>query len=153
MHIAIFRIHLETHLSFIRDLSIMPKITVVDFMRKVEKEFEVEKGTKLLKALIDHGVDIVHACGGKAKCTTCRVNIDEGTPTKQTEAQNKLFTKLAERGQSIFTAPRIFLSCQLLVEEDMMVSPSERFNSVIHDSVGKDTEDKITPDPVWMDRS
>ena len=34
----------------------------------------------------------------------------------------------------------------------MMVSPSERFNHVIHDSIGWDTEDKITPDPVWVDR-
>ncbi|MCK5238063.1 MAG: (2Fe-2S)-binding protein [Candidatus Thorarchaeota archaeon] len=130
---------------------IMPKITVVDFMRNVEKEFEVEKGTKLLKALIDNGVDIVHACGGKAKCTTCRVNIDEGTPTKETQKQKEFFKKLADRGQSIFTSDRIFLSCQLLVEHDMMVSPSERFNSVIHDSIGKDTADEITPEPVWVE--
>lgn len=62
----------------------MPKITVVDFMGTVEKEFNVEKGTKLLKALIDQGVDIVHTCGGNAKCTTCRVSIDEGGPKKIT---------------------------------------------------------------------
>jgi ferredoxin len=128
----------------------MPKITVVDFMRKVEKEFEVEKGTKLLKALIDHGVDLVHTCGGNAKCTTCRVNIDVGTPTKETQAQKDLFAKKVKQGLPQFGAPRMFLSCQILVENDMMVSPSERFNHVIHDSVGKDTGDEITPDPVWV---
>ena len=111
----------------------------------------MEKGTKLLKALIDNNVDIVHACGGKAKCTTCRVNIDEGTPTKETQKQKEFFKKLADRGQSIFTSDRIFLSCQLLVEHDMMVSPSERFNSVIHDSIGKDTADEITPEPTWVE--
>lgn len=129
----------------------MPKITVVDFMGTVEKEFTVEKGTKLLKALIDHGVDIVHTCGGKAKCTTCRVNIDEGTPKKQTQAQKERFQKKVDIGLPQFSAPRIFMSCQLLVEEDMKVSPSERFNSIIHDSLGKDTGDDITPDPVWVD--
>jgi len=129
----------------------MPKVTVVDFMMNVEKEFEVEKGTKLLKALIDQGVDLVHACGGRAKCTTCRVSIDKGTPTKETQKQKEFFKKLADRGQSIFTSDRIFLSCQVLVEEDMMVSPSERFNSVIHDSQGKDTGDEITPEPVWVE--
>ncbi len=129
----------------------MPIITVVDFMGTVEKEFTVEKGTKLLKALIDHGVDIVHTCGGKAKCTTCRVNIDEGTPKKETLAQKERFQKKVEIGLPQFSAPRIFMSCQLLVEEDMQVSPSERFNSIIHDSIGKDTGDEITPDPVWVD--
>ncbi|MDF1538131.1 MAG: 2Fe-2S iron-sulfur cluster-binding protein [Candidatus Thorarchaeota archaeon] len=121
-------------------------------MRNVEKEFEVEKGTKLLKALIDHGVDIIHECGGKAKCTTCRVSIDEGTPKKETQRQKEFFKKLVDRGNSIFSAQQVFLSCQVLVEEDMMVCPSERFNRVIHDSMGKDTGDEITPEPVWVDR-
>jgi len=67
----------------------LPKITVVDFMRNVEKEFEVEKGAKFLKALIDQGVDLVLTCGGNAKCTTCRVNIDEGRVQ-----QPKTWTKL-----------------------------------------------------------
>ncbi|MHA2179492.1 MAG: hypothetical protein ACXAAK_14195, partial [Candidatus Thorarchaeota archaeon] len=26
-------------------------------------------------------VDIVHTCGGNAKCTTCRVTIHKGVPT------------------------------------------------------------------------
>jgi ferredoxin len=130
----------------------MPKITVVDFMGTVEKEFEVEKGTKLLKALIDQGVDLVHTCGGNAKCTTCRVNIDVGTPTKETVAQKELFAKRVSWGLPQFSAPRMFLSCQLLVEHDMEVSPMERYNSIIHDDgVGKDTRDEITPDPVWVD--
>ena len=130
----------------------MPKITVVDMMGIVEKEFEVETGTKLLKALIDQGVDLVHTCGGNAKCTTCRVNIDVGTPTKETVAQKELFEKKVSYGLPQFRAPRMFLSCQLTVEHDMEVSPMERYNFVIHDDgVGKDTTDEITPDPVWVD--
>ncbi len=129
----------------------MPKVTVVDFMGHVLKEFEVESGTKLLRALIDHEVDIVHTCGGNAECKTCRVTIHKGVPTKKTQAQQALFERMIERGQTQFDHPAVFLSCQVVVENDMTVSASETFNSVLHDSVGKDTEDAITPDPEWLD--
>jgi ferredoxin len=129
----------------------MPKVTVVDFMGKVQKEITVERGTKLLKALIDNEVDIVHTCGGNAKCTTCRVTIHKGVPTRKTQAQQERFERLIESGQTQFDHPAVFLSCQVVVEDDMTVSASETFNRVIHDSPGKDTEDKITPDPVWLD--
>lgn len=129
----------------------MPKITVVDFMGEVQKEITVESGTKLLKALIDQETDIVHECGGNAKCTTCRVTIHKGVPTKETQAQKERFEKKIKFGASQFDHPAVFLSCQVVVENDMTVSISETFNKTIHDSRGKDTEDKITPDPVWLD--
>ena len=129
----------------------MPKVTVVDFMGDVQQEFEVEKGTKLLKALIDNEVDIVHTCGGKAKCTTCRVTIRKGVPTKETQKQKEYFEKLIESGRTEFDHPAVFLSCQVIVEDDMTVSPSETFNKTIHDSIGKDTADEVTPEPVWVD--
>ncbi len=129
----------------------MPTVTVVDFMGKVQKEITVESGTKLLKALIDHETDIVHECGGQAKCTTCRVTIRKGVPTKETQAQKERFEKKINAGASQFDHPAVFLSCQVSVENDMTVSISEEFNKVIHDSRGKDTEDNITPDPIWID--
>ncbi|TET10309.1 MAG: 2Fe-2S iron-sulfur cluster binding domain-containing protein [Candidatus Thorarchaeota archaeon] len=129
----------------------MPIVSVVDFMGEIQKEVTVERGTKLLKALIDNEVDIVHTCGGMAKCTTCRVTIHKGVPTKKTQAQQDRFEKRIKSGQSQFDHPAVFLSCQVVVESDMTVSASETFNSVIHDSIGKDTEDKVTPDPVWLD--
>jgi ferredoxin len=129
----------------------MPKVTVVDFMGDVQKEVTVEKGTKLLKALIDHEADIVHTCGGHVECTTCRVTIRKGVPTKKTKAQQDLFEKLIKFGQVELDHPAVFLSCQVEVENDMTVSPSETFNRVIHDSRGKDTEDEITPNPIWLD--
>ena len=37
-------------------------------------EFEVGQGKRLVLALEDEaGVDQLHACGGNARCTTCRV--------------------------------------------------------------------------------
>ncbi|UCE11015.1 MAG: (2Fe-2S)-binding protein [Candidatus Thorarchaeota archaeon] len=129
----------------------MPKVTVVDPMREVVKEFEVESGTKLLKALIEHEIDLVHTCGGWAKCTTCRCTIDKGTPSKVTQAQKDLFERFVRTGQPQFDAPQVHLSCQVIVENDMQVCPSEEFNEIIHDNRGKDTEDEVTPDPVWLD--
>jgi ferredoxin len=129
----------------------MPIVTVVDFMGEVLKEVTVESGTKLLKALIEHKTDVVHMCGGNAKCTTCRVTIHKGVPTKKTQKQQDRFEKRIKAGATQYDHPGVFLSCQVVVENDMKVSVSETFNSVIHDSHGKDTEDKITPDPVWID--
>ena len=40
--------------------------------------FEVESGKKLVLALEDNGVDILHRCGGNARCTTCRVEVISG---------------------------------------------------------------------------
>ncbi|MFW9961200.1 MAG: 2Fe-2S iron-sulfur cluster-binding protein [Candidatus Thorarchaeota archaeon] len=129
----------------------MPIVTVVDFMGEVQKEVSVERGTKLLKALIDHETDIVHTCGGNAKCTTCRITVHKGVPKRKSQAQQELFDKLIRFGQTQFDHPAVFLSCQVLVDDDMTVSASETFNRVIHNSPGKDVEYKITPDPVWLD--
>ncbi len=39
---------------------------------------DVEPGKRLVLALTeDLGIDQLHACGGKARCTTCRVEILE----------------------------------------------------------------------------
>ena len=48
----------------------LAKVTVPD-----HGSFDVEEGTKLTLALEDNGVQVLHRCGGKAKCTTCRVEV------------------------------------------------------------------------------
>jgi 2Fe-2S ferredoxin len=40
--------------------------------------FEAPEGTMLCKALLEHGVDIEHACAMSCACTTCHVIIREG---------------------------------------------------------------------------
>lgn len=37
--------------------------------------FEIAEGEKLLDALLKNGIDYMHACGGKGRCTTCKVKI------------------------------------------------------------------------------
>lgn len=118
----------------------MPTITVKD-----DKSFEVEQGTRLVLALEDNGVDILHKCGGHAKCTTCRVHIDSGEPDKMTVAEHD---RLAQEEGLLGD---IRLSCQMTVENDITLKPVYRVSEMDTDSPGKRPEDHITPEPEWMD--
>jgi 2Fe-2S ferredoxin len=39
---------------------------------------EVASGTSICDALLDHGVEIEHACGKVGACTTCHVIVKQG---------------------------------------------------------------------------
>ena len=41
--------------------------------------FDADADKKLVLAIEDNNIDIMHRCGGNARCTTCRVEILEGT--------------------------------------------------------------------------
>src|ERR1700709_1951532 len=82
--------------------------------------FEVPKGKRLVLALEDEaGIDQLHACGGNARCTTCRVEFVAGEPATKTPAEQAV---LAARGLS-----GIGLSCQILCDHDMTVRAISRF--------------------------
>jgi len=77
--------------------------------------FDAEQNRKLVLAIEDAGIDILHRCGGNAKCTTCRVEVLAGDPGEIQEAErNRLAmeTGLAEN---------VRLSCQVRVIDDMKV--------------------------------
>ena len=63
----------------------MPKIQAETANGLVETE--PPAGKKLVLALEDAGIDILHRCGGNARCTTCRVEILEGTPSEMGELE------------------------------------------------------------------
>jgi ferredoxin len=82
--------------------------------------FEVPAGKRLVLALEDEAkIDQLHACGGNARCTTCRVEFIAGEPPTMTEAERQV---LAARG---LTGVR--LSCQILTDHDMTVRAISRF--------------------------
>jgi ferredoxin len=92
----------------------MPRITV-----EGEKSFDVETGKKLVLSLEDNGIDVLHRCGGNAKCTTCRVEIVSGTVPPQSDIEREALEEpeLIEKYR---------LSCQIRVESDLTVRVANR---------------------------
>src|SRR5262245_5625235 len=116
----------------------MPKLTVVDV-----GECDVPQGKRLVLALEeDAKVDQLHACGGNARCTTCRVEFIEGEPTAQTAAERDV---LAARGVT-----GVRLSCQILCNHDMTVRAISRLAGSGRPDPGPTPAPNITPEPVWI---
>ena len=115
----------------------MPNLTVEGY-----GTFEVPEGKRLVLALEqDADVDQLHACGGNARCTTCRVEFVAGEPDRMTEAERN---KLAERG---LTGVR--LSCQIPCDHDMAVRAISRLEGSGRADAGGTPAVEITPPPVW----
>jgi len=91
----------------------MPKIQAETANGLVETE--PPAGKKLVLALEDAGIDILHRCGGNARCTTCRVEVLEGQPGEMGELERTRLAVEAELG------PNVRLSCQIRVQSDLKV--------------------------------
>ena len=116
----------------------MPKLTVEGV-----GEFAVPDGKRLVLALTDVvQVDQLHACGGNARCTTCRVEFVVGEPDRMTEAENTVLTARGLTG--------VRLSCQIPCDHDMSVRVISRLTGSGRVDAGKRPEDAITPPPVWV---
>src|ERR1044071_3578753 len=113
----------------------MPKLTVDGV-----GECAVPQGKRLALALEeDAGIDQLHACGGRARCTTCRVEFVEGEPERSTKAEQ---AALAARG---LTGVR--LSCQILCDHDMTVRAISRLTGSGRSDPGPTPQEAITPTP------
>ena len=88
----------------------MPKLILQNLN---QKEVLVAPGQKVLAAIGEAGIDWMHACGGKGRCTTCRIIILEGiqgfgelsTAEEKFRQQGRL--KANER-----------LTCQCILQQD-----------------------------------
>lgn len=115
----------------------MPKLTVEGY-----GTFEVPDGKRLVLAIEqDAGVDVLHACGGFARCTTCRVEFIEGEPDRRTAAETAV---LAARG-----VQGVRLSCQITCEQDMTVRAISRLQGSGRPDPGPTPQTVITPPPEW----
>src|ERR1700730_14064810 len=116
----------------------MPKLVVEGV-----GEFEVPEGKRLVLALEqDAGIDQLHACGGNARCTTCRVEVIAGEPYRMTVAERDV---LAARGLS-----GIRLSCQIVCDHDMTVRAISRLAESGRKDAGHDPAAEIEPPPEWI---
>jgi ferredoxin len=85
-------------------------------------------------------IDQLHACGGNARCTTCRVEFVAGEPDKMTAAEKSI---LAARGLL-----GVRLSCQILCDHDMTVRAISRLAGSGRKDAGSRPADAIQPQPV-----
>ncbi|MGC2236725.1 MAG: 2Fe-2S iron-sulfur cluster-binding protein [Pyrinomonadaceae bacterium] len=91
-------------------------------MRKITAEtangtlaFECEEGRKLVLCLEDNGIDILHRCGGNARCTTCRVEILAGDPGEIGEPEKAILATKTDLND------HTRLSCQVRLSDDLHV--------------------------------
>lgn len=116
----------------------MPKLTVEGY-----GTFEVPEGKRLVLAIEqDAGVDILHACGGNARCTTCRVEFIEGEPIQMTVAEGERLTMRGLTG--------VRLSCQIVCDHEMAVRAVSRLEGSGRPDPGPTPEESITPPAQWV---
>src|SRR5262245_40318961 len=118
----------------------MPKLTVEGF-----ETVEVEEGKRLVLAIEqDAHVDVLHACGGNARCKTCRIEFVDGEPDVMTVAEkDKLIQK---------AVPHIRLSCQIRCDRDMTVRAISRLEGSGRPDPGPAPIAEIAPEPQWVSR-
>jgi ferredoxin len=117
----------------------MPMLTVEGFA-----PVDVPADKRLVLAIEqDAGVDVLHACGGNARCTTCRVEFVSGEPAKMTRAEKE---RLEAKG---LTGVR--LSCQIRCDHDMTVRAISRLTGSGRPDAGPPPESEITPPAEWID--
>src|SRR3979490_1838026 len=92
----------------------MPRLTVEGY-----GTVDVPADKRLVLAIEqDAKVDVLHACGGNARCTTCRVEFVDGEPLTMTEAEKQVLMAKGAIG--------VRLSCQIRCDHDMTVRAISR---------------------------
>ncbi len=118
----------------------MPKLTVEGYA-----PVDVPDGKRLVLAMEqDAGVDVLHACGGNARCTTCRVEFVAGEPDQTTQAEQAVLSARNVTG--------VRLSCQIVCDHDMTVRAISRLEGSGRPDPGSTPSDAITPPPAWVPR-
>lgn len=119
----------------------MPRLTVED-----TGTFEVPEGKRLVLALEDEaGIDQLHACGGQAKCTTCRVTVVEGAASEMTVAERDVLT-----AKGLWGTAGLRLSCQMTMIGELRVRAESRLAGSGRKDAGKRPADQIEPPPTFL---
>ncbi|MFZ9346878.1 MAG: ISC system 2Fe-2S type ferredoxin [Burkholderiaceae bacterium] len=103
----------------------MPRIKVLPHPEVCPQgqEFEVDRGENLCRVLLDHGVDIEHACEMSRACTTCHVIVREGFASLPPSSEDE--DDLLDRAWGLTPVSR--LSCQVAVDGADLVVEIPRY--------------------------
>jgi ferredoxin len=101
----------------------MPDEVVVPVNVVGEEEVGVAEGRRLVLGLMDAGIDILHRCGGNARCATCRVEVLEGEPTPVTPWEETRLSMVSGR------KPTTRLACQIRVNSPLNVRIVNRLSA------------------------
>src|SRR4051812_37029601 len=122
----------------------MPKLTVEGVTT-----VEVPMGKRLVLALEEEaGGGQLHACGGQARCTTCRGGVVSGGPAPMTEAERAVLAAKGLLGQK-----GLRLSCQINCDIDMEVRAISRLAGSGRKDAGGKPKAEIEPPAVWVVKS
>ena len=103
----------------------MPEIVVLPHPEVCPegKTFEAEPGTSICDALLDHGIEIEHACEKSCACTTCHVIVREGLDSLESASDEE--DDLLDRAWGL--TPQSRLSCQAIVADRKLVLEIPRY--------------------------
>ncbi len=101
--------------------------------------FEATEGRRLVLAIEDAGIDILHRCGGRCRCTTCRCDIVEGDAGVMREVERE---RLAREDE---LAPSVRLACQILVENDLKLNVIYRLSESDLSDAGPRPSEEMEP--------
>ena len=87
------------------------------------KTFEATSGKSLLDNLLDHGIEVEHACEKSCACTTCHVIVREGFASLPPSTEDE--DDLLDRAWGLTPLSR--LSCQAIVEDTKLVVEIPRY--------------------------
>lgn len=119
----------------------MPKLTIDG------RTADVPDGQRLVLAIESQGIPIGHRCGGFARCTTCRVEFQNGEPDTMTKAEYNILSTRELLGS-------VRLSCQIVCDHDMSVHPvMTKDNQEAWDTTGPAPETTVTPEAAWFPKS
>jgi ferredoxin, 2Fe-2S len=97
----------------------MVKIVIENLAQK--ELSDVDSSKSILNVLQSHFIDWMHACGGKGRCTTCKMIVVEGmgqlSPLTPAEIKYRSLGQLAENERMACQA-RALGSCMIRVPED-----------------------------------
>lgn len=82
------------------------------------KEIEAPAGTSICEALLDHDIEIEHACEMSCACTTCHVIVRQGYESLNEPDENE--EDMLDRAWGL--EPQSRLSCQaILAQQDVTI--------------------------------